>query len=290
MSDAPQQQAPRKPKRRFFRFGLKAMLLFIAIVAVWLGIATNRADRQRRAVEAISELGGEFAYDYQKVRTSEHPLLSRFPNEGFPEYMFWNDVEPPGPEWLRNVVGDHYFITPLRLSVRQQMIIDQDVLAHLRDLPKIEEFWVHDVKLRTKDLAHLRHLTKAQSILFGDETLSAIEDEHGFEFLAKCTSLQQLQLKSPCFGDGAAAYLSGATDIRTLILHDTAIGDAGVAHFKRMRKLEHLGLGRTNVGDAGLEHLKSLVGLRTVELLHTKATKQGVSALKAAMPNCKVVY
>lgn len=63
-------------------------------LAVWLGAVVNRAREQREAVKAIEGLGGIVTYDW----------------ESDPYDPFGGDpIEPGGPPWLRNLVGDEYF-------------------------------------------------------------------------------------------------------------------------------------------------------------------------------------
>ena len=56
------------PKRRFLRFSLRALLLFVVVLSVplgWFAWEMQRARRQRVAVDRIWELGGEVFYDYK---------------------------------------------------------------------------------------------------------------------------------------------------------------------------------------------------------------------------------
>ena len=51
-----------KPYRRCMRFSLRTLLLVTAIVACWLGVQVNRAQKQRAAVAAIVAAGGFVMY------------------------------------------------------------------------------------------------------------------------------------------------------------------------------------------------------------------------------------
>ena len=53
--------------RRGFRFGLRALLLFVvasAVVCSWFAMRMHRARKQREAVEAILKTGACVGYDY----------------------------------------------------------------------------------------------------------------------------------------------------------------------------------------------------------------------------------
>ncbi len=270
MSEAPQDPKPRESKRRFFRFGLKALLLFTALVAVWLGIVTNRASRQRRAVEALASLGADFSYDYQRVRSERTFLGDRFDSK----------ATAPGHPLLRTLLGDHYFITPIKLVIEGQRMVDQDALAYLKDLPDLEAVMIDKMKLRDRDLSHFRNLSKLRYLHFHDGTLDRIEQADSFAFLSKCPELDDLCLSGRGFGDEAAVHLRELTRLRRLFLSDTAIGDDALVHLTGMTELDVLRLENTNVGDAGLAHLEPLKNLSMLSLHSTQVTDGGLEHLK----------
>jgi hypothetical protein len=51
-----------KPRRRWFRFSLRTMLVFTALACLALGWWVNAVQRQRRAIAAIKQNGGWFGY------------------------------------------------------------------------------------------------------------------------------------------------------------------------------------------------------------------------------------
>jgi hypothetical protein len=51
LSTIPQPTAPVKLRRRWLRFRLRTMIVAVGLLGIWLGIITNRANRQRRAIE-----------------------------------------------------------------------------------------------------------------------------------------------------------------------------------------------------------------------------------------------
>ena len=55
-------------KRRWFRFSLRTLLIVVMLLSLplgWLAMKMIQAERQRRAVEAIQEAGGEVFYDWE---------------------------------------------------------------------------------------------------------------------------------------------------------------------------------------------------------------------------------
>ena len=68
----------------------------MTVLAVWLGVAVNRAREQREAVKAIEALGGSVLYDWQESQ----PLYNA---------IFWPSPERHGQTWLRRLVGESFF-------------------------------------------------------------------------------------------------------------------------------------------------------------------------------------
>lgn len=68
------------------------------------------------------------------------------------------------------------------------------------------------------------------------------------------------------------------------------ISDAALQYVSRCPNLKHLGLVDTNVSNDAVDFLKSLKNLETLDLTGAKITAQGVETIKAALPDCKVVW
>src|SRR5690606_28637527 len=79
--------------RRHFRprFRLRTFLIVVTIFCVWLGWHIHGARRQREAVAAIRDAGGEVRYSYQ--------VKYRQPSTG----------KSPIPQVLRRALGDDFF-------------------------------------------------------------------------------------------------------------------------------------------------------------------------------------
>src|SRR5687767_3006090 len=54
--------------RRWLRFSLRTLLVLLTVACVTLGLWVQRAERQRRAVAAIREMGGSVTYDFQEAQ------------------------------------------------------------------------------------------------------------------------------------------------------------------------------------------------------------------------------
>lgn len=114
-----------KPRRRWLQFRLRTIFVLLTILGLWLGVQANRAQRQRRAVDAILDRGGQVQYDYE------------FDEDGH-EIWLAEPPEPPGPKWLRTLVGDDYFRTVVDVTFRTATDADMEGLAALTDLIELD--------------------------------------------------------------------------------------------------------------------------------------------------------
>lgn len=306
-------QSP-KPRRRWFQFSLRSLLVLVTVFAVWLGLQVNRANRQRRAVEAISAMGGQFSYDYQRQPKRPSPFPSAAAALGIADplpHSYNLKAEPPGPAWLRKLIGAHYFIAPVRLRINDQRVVDEDGLRYLRDLSHLEELSLGTFALRPQDLDHLKNLTKLRLLQLG----IMLEDDAGqwdFDALSRFRELRVLSASGSYLKGSDLAHLRAATDLRQLFAYRTEINDEGLAHLKGLKNLEMLGLADTAVTDdgleqlaklpnlvylslnntaltdVGLEHLAKIRSLRELELYGTRVTADGIEQLRTALPNCRV--
>ena len=76
---------------RWFQYSLRTLLLVMLMASVgmsWFAVKMQWVRRQREAVEVITRLGGFVTYDWR--------------SDG-------SGLEPPGPAWLRNLLGEDFF-------------------------------------------------------------------------------------------------------------------------------------------------------------------------------------
>ena len=110
--------------KQFFRFRLRTLLILLSAVAVVLAILSIRANRQRRAVNAIGQ-SGHVVYHHE------------FPYEDFFGEADYT-VSPKVPTWIRKIVGDDYFQTVRMVTFSPT----DEIMAHLSQLPNIESITI----------------------------------------------------------------------------------------------------------------------------------------------------
>lgn len=120
-----------KPTRRRFQYSLRTFLVLLTALAVWLGVAVNRAREQREAVEVIKSLGGSLLYDRQF-----HPGVVMY--RGRPVAPTNVDDMPDAPAWIRQLVGDEFFEKVVAVSfLRNPEIPEDDILESIPCLQRL---------------------------------------------------------------------------------------------------------------------------------------------------------
>ena len=169
-------------------------------------------------MDAIAKLGGYAYYDYAPGPTLplSGPFLPKRP--------------PPGPDWLRNLLGENYFSEVDRVSLRGHVMADAD-LACLTHFPHLRKLTVavNDPRITDAGLASIQGLTQLQQLTLMEPNVT----DAGLVFLNGLTQLQRLALRTPKITDAGLVNLKGLTQLQTLDLIDANVTDAGVADLQR---------------------------------------------------------
>ena len=120
------------PKRRWYQFSLRTLLVVVAAIAAALGYFSERVRTQRAAVAAIREAGGSVTYDweYRDPQSAE-------------EWLDSLDREPPIPKWVTEYLGDDVFYSLAAVSFPggwryTAHECTDDTLKHLHGLPHLK--------------------------------------------------------------------------------------------------------------------------------------------------------
>jgi len=234
--------------RRRFQFSIRSLLVMVVVVAVpcsWLAVEMKKAREQKSAVEAIRKLGKSVAYDYEFDRSGRYR---------------W-DAPPPGPAWLRNLLGDNFLTEALIVFLDDTEVTDAD-MERIKHLDRLQRLELQNTKITDTGLQHVKDFTQ----------------------------LGYLDLSSTQVTDAGMKNLKGLAKLWLFDLTGTQVTGAGLEHLKGLNELQVLMLSYTQVTDAGLEHLEGLIKLRDLNVTGTKVTDAGVKKLQQALPNCEITH
>jgi hypothetical protein len=215
---APSSPPPGKRRWQYSLRALFAMVFVVALLCSWLGVRMQAARRQREALAALADYGTIVKYDYQEQ----------------------GEDEPPGPEWLRRLLGEDFFA-----SVRSVEFGHPDLIKGLGfsgELPV----------LRDDTLKNLESLPKLRSLSLSYQ---------------------------PGITDAGLVHLRGLQELEELDLSSTAVGDGGLEHLGQLAQLRNLHISATRVTDAGLAKIQGLTHLRVLSVSGKKITDRGLSCI-----------
>jgi Leucine-rich repeat (LRR) protein len=247
-----------KRKRRWGQFSLRTFLVVTIALGIWLGWYVHRANQQASAVKWIEENGGVVSYDYQFEYHNDKKIFL--------------DVEkPPGPVWLHNILGVHYFATVVEVDLSSQPIDDVEPLGSLTSLKQLN---LYDTNVH--DIGPLAALTGLTKLNLNHTSVRNIEP------LKNMRQLKTLHMQRSEIDD--LTPLQTLQDLEFLNVMQTNVSD--LTPLADHTKLRVLYLHLTLVSE--WEVLANLTSLTSLYIAGTKLSETDIEKLKRALPNCTI--
>ena len=300
-------EAPTKPRRRWFRFSLRTLLLLVAIIGVPLGMKMNRVRNQRLVVAELRRLNAQIMYDYEDTRTKGVQTVV-------------NPPQIPGPAWLRRLLGDEYFVEVISVRLDGPKVTDETV-ASISKLPNLRSITLdYADKISDKGLAHLEgmqleglgltycpgisdeglaHLARMQDL----ESLALFSDRITSAGLERLTGLKRLKILSVSgrITDSYLEQVSKLSSLEEFLVYGVAeISDIGLGHIGKLTELRGLHLlvaidgsdvenhDCMKVTDVGLSQLYGLKKLKLLQIRTSLVTPTGIEKLQEALQHCTI--
>lgn len=170
------------------------------MICVWLGVAVRNAIDQRDSVEWLTDQHARVWYDYH------------FTGEFGPQWIDANAV-PPGPTWLRNLVGLDYLSKVRRVDFVPRDAGSEVDLSPLGGLRSLEELRIQRTPI--SDVSVLGSLRNLRRLYLG---YTKVDDVHP---LSNLTRLTHLSLNNTDVVD--IRPLRKLRKLETLSLHNTLV-------------------------------------------------------------------
>lgn len=216
--------------RQLRQFGLRTLLIAVALTALVLGLWRGVIDpihRQHAAVTYLTDLGGRAEW-----RVS-------------------------GPAWLRRIVGNYYFTQVDAVNLHRARIKDDD-LQVLQDLPSVRRVYLSGTDVSREGLEHLQKLPQLERLALWRTSVTDAD----LKPLAEISTLQVLDLQETKTTERCLAGLSLLRRLETLKF-DFPVTDAGLQH---LAQLSDLSLGHLQVNGLTERAAVLLPGLRMEHL------------------------
>jgi N-acyl-D-amino-acid deacylase len=185
--------------------------------------------------------------------------------------------------------------------------VDDATLALLGTMKNLRGLNLSYTEFTDAGLKHLAGLTQLESL---DLTSTDLGDE-GMEAVGKLTSLRELMISYGRFTDTGLAQVANLKALVHLELARTRATDDGLAFLKGLSQLkrlnvdytsttdkllanlpalEELSMDTSTITDASIATLSAMRSLKHLNLYHTLVSEKGFEQLKAALPECRIVY
>jgi len=181
------------------------VVVLLSLPLGWFALKMREAERQRRAVEAIREAGGHVYYDYQADSSG-----------------YGSKPEPPGPAWLRELVGEDLFAKVVRVDSVDHMGSDV-LLEHINGFGDLGSVSISGPQVTDAGVEHLKGLA-----LYHVELCDTQVTDTGLKHLKGLTGLVWLDLSGTQVTDDGLEHLKGLTNLERLQLFDTHVTYEGI--------------------------------------------------------------
>lgn len=226
-------QPPSKQRRRWLRFSMRTLLVFMSIAGAgfaWLRAELHEVIERRQTIRAVKRLGGVFSvFD---------PVIG--------------DGSVPSSQWepLREWLGHEFTWKVSAIHLNSPSVSDND----LASLPKMRS--VHSVYIQSAQVtdAGLRHLARYPELTQLDLTGTQVTDA-GLSHLRQIPHLYVLILDNTQITDSGLSELRNLPELLGLGLSGTRITDNGVESLQEVTTLQWLFLDGTQVTEDGNERI-----------------------------------
>jgi hypothetical protein len=269
--------------RHRLKLSLRAMMLVVLLLGLWLGWQVNKAREQREAVAAVQRFGGWVHYDYEFVNGK-----------------LTGGRSPRAPRWLRRLLGDEFFQEVRQVSLiyddstgkrfdNENVAACDDLLANVSRLPGLTVLLLKDTQATDEGMRHVGKMTDLETLFLSNAT--SITDA-GTSHLVRLKHLKWFLIGHSKLTDDSLALLSRLPGIETLMLQSNHFTDEGLARLcgkDRLKRL-HIGLGVVRVTDAGIAHLRDFKKLEVLDVQNSEVTAPGLDSLVKDLPNLRELW
>lgn len=268
---------------RWLRFSLRSLLLVVTIVAIFLSMRVNQAEKQRKAIVAVKQLGGWVHYGFE-FRDGDG-MYQAGSRSWVPQWI----LDRTGVDLFHNVVEVNMVYNnegPKRLNNYET---SDQVSHHLTSFHRLKRLLLNDTQASDSLLRVVGRLKYLEEIYMWN---AATVTDRGAAFLRYPPKLRSIHLSHSQITDESLRVFGQMPKLEELSLQGNQFTDEGLSYLKNLAQLRSLwvDMGVTNITDEGVESLFNLKALEELGIQQTYVTEEKVQQLKSELPNLKKVY
>ena len=278
-----------RPKRHWFRFRLRTLLIVVTLFVLVLAIIREPHLAQHRAAATLEARGANVVWEgsgpFQNV------VRVTFPSRDAQRRME-RGLNAPQRIKMRldmRVTSDdialiRHFTQLRRLDLALVPFSDSD-MVNLSRLNHLEKLDLSRKSITDDGLKHLQYLTNLRQIdVRGTEVTC-----DGLRHLSHLSNLTGLTLGSECRGDIVLKRVSQFSGLEELKIWTGGIPESEFVHLKKLPILKILWLSPYSITDVGIGHLGALTMLETLYIdAGDWLNDELLAKFKKAMPDCEI--
>ena len=224
------------PVRRWLRFSLGTLLIFITVCGVVLGLIQQRAMKRSQAMIDIRHAGGQVIFDLEAKETASRKTLA----------------------WL---YGPDTFAKVLTVWVHGSGVGD-DLVCRLTAFPELRR--VSLVNTRVTDIG-ISHLSALKNLEWAMLNQTSIGDE-SISHLSQLERLKILNVAGTKITDDSIDHFARLSNLTLLDVSNTALTDKSYQALAKIKSLECLKVQGTRMRSDGLHYLDQHPNLKRIDL------------------------
>lgn len=189
-------------RQRHWRTRLRWPVVIVAGIAILAGFQVQLLQNQRAVLAEIAKLDAQVVYDHEAR----------------------GQTSPPGPRWLRQVLGDDFFDDVAGISIAREGVTDETVAA-IATLPHLKSLLLNSDGISDLGLARITRLTELGELGFRSSSVT----DAGLAQIAECRGLTTLRIIAPHITDIGLIPLQEMPHLALVELISTAVTQEGVA-------------------------------------------------------------
>ena len=223
----------RKRIQNWLRFSVRALIVLVTIVAIWLGLFANQARDQEVAVAAVLGAGGFVQYDIEHAEAYWSMPLAQQP--GFKELHSviptrWNIRVR---QWMRPILGQHFVDNVVTIG-----------------------FWRNDAMLASDEFVQeqIRQRNLANTAGFQDHASLAYPTltRDQWKQIQKLKRLEEIHIFDNMVTDDDMRSIAQLLSLRLVFGGTDEITDEGLLYLRQAKKLEIVQFAGDKITDKGL--------------------------------------
>ena len=165
-------------------------------------------------------------------------------------------------------------------------LTDEGLAELLKNLDSLGTLYLNDLSVGDNGLRHVGVLKKLRYLTLSRTDVTDVS----LEFIANASSLEELSVSRTSITGSGFAHLATLKRLVRLELVGCHVETSHLRKLPKLSGLRFLNLDDCDIDDEVVEHLSRMKQLSTLRIIDTDISKEGVDRLRAALPECKIVW